>query len=66
MASADDLYIHVNVHAIIGGKCQWTRIGEFLQIPFYVASCGGSGNVGAIVASFEYCPWCGLEIHRNS
>ena len=53
----------VNVHTIIGGQCKWTRVGEFLNHPFYVASCGGSGSMlMSVVTTFEYCPWCGLEI----
>jgi len=61
MASIDTVLI-VNVHAIIGGQCKWTKLGEFMEIPFYVAACGGSGAVPSIVSTFEYCPWCGLEI----
>jgi hypothetical protein len=58
-----DMVVIVNLHAIIGGKCRWTQIGEpFCGIQFYVAECGDSGSVSAIVNRFEYCPFCGLEI----
>lgn len=62
MADANTTLV-VNVAVLFGGQCRWTRVGEFLNAPFFVASCGGSGSVMmSVVTTFEFCPWCGLEV----